>query len=99
MLREAIQKDHRTAGLLHHTDPQCSYFLFFFEDASLKEAAIDCIRSLQIPSSQLLTVSLQVSEMSYLGCIYREEEAERKEKFLNTICRQLENLTFEPQTH
>jgi hypothetical protein len=88
MLLEAIQKNRETGGkgsMFQKTDQHCSYFLLSYDDPSFKEELAGCIKVLQIPSSQLLTLSLQAFDSSYLGYIYLEENSEKREIFLNTL--------------
>ena len=101
ILLEAIRKSREPGqkeAVFYQTDAQYCYFLLSYDAPLLKESAMEAVRSLQIPSSQLLTVALQASEAFYLAYIYLEEEGECREKFLNGVCRHLESLTFESQT-
>lgn len=101
MLLKAIGKNRETgprAAAFYQVDAQYCYFVLCYDSSQLKERAIEAVRSLQIPSFQLLTVALQAFETSYLAYIYLEEEGKQRENFLNGVCRYLESLTFEPQT-
>jgi hypothetical protein len=73
LLLQATQKS-KVVGpkvpLLQHIDESCCYFLIFFEDSSLKEKVMECMRAFQVPSSQFLTISVEQSGISYLGCVY-----------------------------
>ncbi|MBI2812366.1 MAG: hypothetical protein HYX67_16295 [Candidatus Melainabacteria bacterium] len=82
MLLEAVQKGQK---ILSQCDQEYCYFLLSYDDTLSKDRAADFIRSLQIPSSQLLTLSLHTFETFYFGAIYREEDKERREKFLNGV--------------
>lgn len=102
MLLEATQKNRETNGMgnifLQKTDHRSVSLLLSYGETSDKERAIDCIKTLQIPSSQLLTLSIKVFETSYLGYIYLEENNGRRDHFLNELSLKWQNLTFEPQT-
>lgn len=101
MFLKAIAKNRESeqkSAIFYEVDEQYSYFLLSYDTLHLKECATEAISCLQIPSSQLLTISMQVFEVYYLGYIYLEEKAESREKFLNELCRRVESLTFEPQT-
>ncbi len=101
MLLQAIQHNRETGqkrAVLYEMETQYCYFLLSYDTEPLKEQAIEAVQSLQIPSSQLLTASLEVFEASYLVYIYCVADEEGREKFLNGLCRRLENLTFELQT-
>lgn len=101
MLMSAVQRNRESAqktAVFYEVDGQHCYFLLSYDSAEIKECAEQRLKSLQIPSSQLLTISMQVFEASYLGYIYLEGQGDRRENFLNSLCRHLESLTFEPQT-
>lgn len=102
ILLEAIQKLREAEGkesiFLKEMDGHCSYFLLSYEDPFYKEKVIDGIKALQIPSSQFLTLSLQVFEISYIGFIYCEEDEKKRENFLNSVVLFCENLTSESRT-
>lgn len=96
MLLDGIQKN-RDAGekgtmFMQKADDFCCYLLLSFDEASFKEEIVEDFKILQIPSSQLLTLSLQVSETSYLGYVYLEENAEKREDFLNGIRQEWEKV-------
>jgi len=89
ILLDGIQKNRETGGrkavFLQKTDHLCCYLLLSYDEPSHKEEVIECFKFLQIPSSQLLMLSLQVSENSYLGYIYLEENFEKRNIFINCI--------------
>jgi hypothetical protein len=91
MLLEGIQKFRETGGkedvFLESHDHLSCYLLFSYSELSHKERIIEGLKTLQIPSSQLLTLSLQVSETAYLGYIYLEENGEKRDSFLNVVGR------------
>ncbi|MBS0604640.1 MAG: hypothetical protein JSS60_06355 [Verrucomicrobia bacterium] len=97
MFLDAVQKGGEPAMAQKSSD-SCCYILFSYADPLVKETVLECVRSFQIPSSQLLTISTQYSETYYLGAIYLEEDRERREKFLKGVAAAWENLTFEGQT-
>jgi len=66
-------------------EEHCSYILFCDPAEEVKEKVTELIVSLQIPTSQLLTSSLEASGSSYFGCIYLEREKERREKFIRAL--------------
>jgi hypothetical protein len=79
MLLEAIQQN-REGGkdqpiFLHKSDALCCYVLCEGQK----------VESFSIPSSQLLTLSLQVSETSYTGYIYLEQNPAKQNKFLDAL--------------
>jgi hypothetical protein len=87
MLLEAIKKSRETGEkgtVFQKTDQLCSYLLFSEDELSFKERVVDCVNSLQIPSSQLLTLSMRAFDSSYLGYIYLEENGHRRENFLKS---------------
>jgi len=99
MLLDGLKKN-REAGarrpiFLQQREHLCCYLLLSFEDSSCKEAIIECFKILQIPSSQLLMLSLQVSETSYLGYVYVQENREKQDHFLNSIHCQWEKINGE----
>jgi hypothetical protein len=79
MLLEAIQQNREESKdqpiFLHKSDALCCYVLCEGQK----------VESLPIPSSQLLTLSLQVSETSYTGYIYLEQNPAKQNKFLNSV--------------
>ncbi len=89
MFLEGIQKNKETGGkegvFLKNSNHLGSYLLITYNQPVYKERVIECIQVLQIPSSQLLTLSLHISETSYLGFIYLEENSEKRDNFLKGI--------------
>ena len=99
MLLDGIKKN-REAGVkrpifLQRREHFCCYLLLSFEDSPCKEEITECFKILQIPSSQLLMLSLQVNEISYLGYVYVQENEEKRDHFLNSIQRQWEKINGE----
>ncbi len=92
MFLEGIQRNREAGGkediFLKSIDYLSCYLLLAYNEPAYKERIIECIQTLQIPSSQLLTLSLQVSETSYLGYIYLEENDEKRKRFLSEVSRQ-----------
>ncbi len=85
LLLDAVQKSKDTPSepaIFQKIDSSCCYFLLSYTDILLKEKIMDCARTFQIPSSQLLTITLNHLGISFLGYIYFEEDAERRENFL-----------------
>ena len=87
LLRVAMQ---RKEAVLSQCDAEYCYFLLSYNDLRFKERALEFVRSVQTPSSQFLTLSLQAAEVHYFGVIYREADAKKREIFLNRVC----NLDF-----
>ncbi len=101
LLHEAVQKSKDTpseSAIFQKIDSSCCYFLLSYTDVLIKEKVMDCVRMFQIPSSQLLTITLDHLGTSFLGYIFLEEDAERRENFLTGLASCWENLTFEVQT-
>jgi hypothetical protein len=96
MLLEAIQKYKEgalEAPIFQRNHNACCYLLVSYTDPDLKLGTMECVRNFQIPSSQLLTISLEHLGISYLGYIYFEEDEQKRDIFLKGW----ENLTFELQ--
>ncbi len=61
----------------------CSYVLLSYtEDPASKEKIIERVKTFQISSSQLLGVSLEHLGIAYLGYIYFEEDARKRDSFI-----------------
>ena len=88
LLLDAVQKNKSIPpepAIFQRTDNACCYFLLSYHDALLKEKVKNCVRTFQIPSSQLLTVALEHLGASFLGYVYLEEDAMRRENFLKGV--------------
>jgi hypothetical protein len=93
MLVEGIQKNREAGGkgdvFLKSSDHVGCFLIFAYDQPAYKGRIAERIQTLQIPSSQLLTLSLQVSETSYfLGYIYMEERGEKRDNFLSEVSRE-----------
>ncbi len=87
MLLEGIQRNREKQNVfLQKNDPHCCYLLLSDYDPT-------CLKTLQIPSSQLLTLSIQVLETSYLGYIYLEENREKRDNFLKKALNDAAKIT------
>ena len=85
MFLEAVQKrdeEGSDAAIYQENSHSCCYFLISYDDNFLKEQVVGCVTAFQIPSSQLLSVSLEHLGVSYLGYIYFEENVEQRDRFL-----------------
>lgn len=88
MFLEAVQKrggEGSDAAIYQSNYNSCSYFLLSYTDNSLKKQVIDCIKSFQVSSSQLLAMSLEHLGTSYLGYIYFEEDPVQRDLFLERL--------------
>ncbi len=61
------------------------FFLLSYQRETIKQQVVQAIAKLHFFSSQLITISLQVLDMSYLGYIYRETDEAKQEIFLNVL--------------
>ena len=67
------------------SDKQYLYVMIAAEDSDLKELVVDAVGELRIPSLQLACTSVNVSDTPCLGYIYRNDDEEAQEQFLNVI--------------
>lgn len=61
------------------------YFLLNFRDPLYKEVIAEALGHMRLASCQLVSLSLQIAEQSYLGFILQSEDTEQRACFLQTI--------------
>jgi hypothetical protein len=88
LLVASIQKNGEGASEAAAFQRNCetsSYVLFSYNDPSQKQKIMECARNFQVPSSQLLTISLEHLGIFYLGYIYFEEDEEKRDNWLRKL--------------
>lgn len=88
MLLELIEG--KKIGHICKKEEEAAFIVFSYQDVFVKQKIHTAVSELHLPSSQLITISLPVSDSFYFGYIFWEEEKELQDKFLNTLERVLD---------
>ncbi|HEY2810926.1 MAG TPA: hypothetical protein VGJ00_06015 [Rhabdochlamydiaceae bacterium] len=77
--------DRKEEKYLNKKEGQALFWVFSYRNPALKQKIIDSVAEWQLPSSQLISVSLSVSESFYFGYIFCERDTEKQNKFLQRL--------------
>lgn len=74
--------EEKKEGYLSKRKKDALFWVFSHRDASVKQIILNAVDNMHLPSSQLITISLPISEAVYFGCIFRETDRKKQENFL-----------------